>query len=543
MTHLINHTTILLLCILSFTDADIKWPSYSQQCADDAGPPYGDDEETFPNGKKYHDGSAAIPTLLNGECAPPLKGACVDRPTIKTAYLEGPIDCGDKGWYCRIMPNPSWPPLNLNNDLNFNHCNTTDAFGDAVDSIGHCHGSSKDNTYYWWVRDHWFRQYNGNLRCCCGWYKGSSTTSMTDGRITDRCDYRRQVTKDENLDNCRDANEEDVNNNPHELKYEGGCKSKFKSQIGQPIPEDDSICWEVQYFGDGGGDDDDNIGDDDIGDDDGENPEDSEDEENNEDSEDEENNEDSEDEENPEDSEDEENNEDSEDEENSEDEEGVECEGITKKNKCNKVAECTWDANEKACVEACDGQDCDNEEDSEDEENSEDEKECEEIARRKDCMRSPDCTWDKSAKVCMEEDETPSTECEEITKKGKCNKITECTWDVSEKVCVEACDEEDCDNEEDSEDGGNSEDEEDSEDDGECEKIASKKGCKKNSECTWNKSTRVCIKEDSSSTECGEFTRKGKCKKSSGCTWDNDENICIEEEIIQEGGRKLLRGG
>lgn len=44
------------------------------------------------------------------------------------------------------------------------------------------------------------------VRCCCGWYTGGSQP-VTQGRIANRCDYRRLVTSTENLANCRDANE------------------------------------------------------------------------------------------------------------------------------------------------------------------------------------------------------------------------------------------------------------------------------------------------------------------------------------------------
>ena len=131
--------------------AEINWPLYSQQCRDDAGPPYLDDEGTY-NGGKYHDGSAAYPVLQDGQCANPMKKACESRPSFKTAYLEGPIDCGDKGWYCRIYNDESngWPSFVLNGDLNFGNCNTTEAFEDVgFDQDGHCHGSSHDSTYYW----------------------------------------------------------------------------------------------------------------------------------------------------------------------------------------------------------------------------------------------------------------------------------------------------------------------------------------------------------------------------------------------------------
>lgn len=236
---------IAILCPAS-TAADIVWPVYSQQCQDDAGTPFGDDAEIYgPNGF-YHDKSAAFPVLQNGECPAPLSGACQSRPTIKAAYLEGPIDCGDEGWYCRIMPDENWEPINLIGDLNFGHCNTTAGFEDAgYDRDGHCHGSSVDSTYYWWIRDHWFRQYNGRVRCCCGWYEGgTSEEPIYNSRIANRCDYRRLVTSTEDLSQCRDANED------HGLGFDDvGCDSKYESQLNKPIPENDSMCWEIQRFG------------------------------------------------------------------------------------------------------------------------------------------------------------------------------------------------------------------------------------------------------------------------------------------------------
>ena len=67
--------------------------------------------------------------------------------------ILGPISCGNNGWYCRIFNNEAngWPQVALNGDVNFGQCNTTDAFnGYGFDQDGHCHGSSYDNTYYWW---------------------------------------------------------------------------------------------------------------------------------------------------------------------------------------------------------------------------------------------------------------------------------------------------------------------------------------------------------------------------------------------------------
>ena len=97
-----------------------------------------------------------------------------------------------------------------------------------------------------WIRDHWHRQYNGRVRCCCGWYQGGSQP-VTQGRIANRCDYRRLVTETEDVTQCRDANED------HGLGFEGvgdtGCDSQYASQINAPIPEDDPVCWEIQRFG------------------------------------------------------------------------------------------------------------------------------------------------------------------------------------------------------------------------------------------------------------------------------------------------------
>jgi len=234
----------LVLSSLQLVNADITWPLYTQQCRDDAGSPYTDDAETYPNGGKYHDNSAAIPVLQpDGSCAKPMQDACTKRPNPKTAYLEGPIDCGDNGWYCRIMPDENWPSVNLISDVNFGHCNTTDGFEDAgYDRDGHCHGSDNDSTYYWWVRDHFFRQYNGRLRCCCGWYEGSEP--LYGRRIANRCDYRRLVTSQADADTCRDANED------HNLGFDDiGCDASFEDQIGKPIPENDDFCWEVNKFG------------------------------------------------------------------------------------------------------------------------------------------------------------------------------------------------------------------------------------------------------------------------------------------------------
>jgi len=212
------------------------FPSYSQQCRDDAGPPFGDDEP----GTKYFNGKSATAVVgAGGTCPDPVKEACEEKPAVD-AFLEGPVNCGGKGWFCRIVEQPGWPTNNLNTDLNFGSCNTTEGFDDdGFDRAGHCHGSDNDSTYYWWVRDHWFRGYNGRLRCCCDWGQ------VTDGGIVNSCDFRRLVTQEEDIEECRDANEEGV------TPFRGGCNQNNAPPLNEPIVENDADnqCWEVQNFG------------------------------------------------------------------------------------------------------------------------------------------------------------------------------------------------------------------------------------------------------------------------------------------------------
>ena len=131
------------------------FPPYNQQCRNDSGPLYIDDAETFGN-RTYHEGKNASAV---GECPDPLKGACSQKPRT-AAFLEGPIDCGGKGWFCRILEEPGWPSIALNTDMNFGHCNTTEAQEDVgFNRTGHCHGSDSDDAFYWFIRDYWYRQY------------------------------------------------------------------------------------------------------------------------------------------------------------------------------------------------------------------------------------------------------------------------------------------------------------------------------------------------------------------------------------------------
>lgn len=220
------------------------FPLYSQQCDRDEGPRVENDAGTFGIGVKYHNESPAAPVLLaNGECADPLKSACSLRNDPKLAYMEGPIDCGGNGFFCTVVEQEDWDPRELLDNLNFGYCNRTEAFDNSDDQYqedGHCHGSDDDSAYYWVLRDHWFRQYNGRLRCCCNWDEGEDP--LSDGLFTNRCDYRRRVPERQEGD-CRNANRALLN-------FEGGCDPDVEDQqLGNPVPENDAVCWEVLNFG------------------------------------------------------------------------------------------------------------------------------------------------------------------------------------------------------------------------------------------------------------------------------------------------------
>ena len=167
------------------------------------------------------------------DCPAPLATACAAKDK-RAAFLAGPIDCDAKGWFCRIARQDGFVPSDGFRDANFAHCNRTDA--DLSDADGHCHGSAFDETYGWWVRDHWFRGYAGLLTCCCDWQalKG----------LTNRCDYRRPVSFGKDLETCRDANED------HGSSYEGTCAAYADVPFDDPALRQHGQCWSVSKFAD-----------------------------------------------------------------------------------------------------------------------------------------------------------------------------------------------------------------------------------------------------------------------------------------------------
>lgn len=232
----------------------------SQQCSEDAGPVWNDDGATYPN-KHYWSGSPAEPILPeSGKCPPPLAASC-KRKGIKAAYLDGPINCGDKGkkgFFCRITPQKGWlnkhpspmsgdppgpPGAGVFREANFYHCNKTATPGeDSVEaSDGHCHGGIHDSVYGWFVRDHWFRGYAGTLHCCCNY-------GATKG-VVNSCDVRRPVPEAEQKKGCTDPNEDARAQHMHK----GGCSAQQRAQYADPLysaAAGQETCWSIKSFSD-----------------------------------------------------------------------------------------------------------------------------------------------------------------------------------------------------------------------------------------------------------------------------------------------------
>jgi len=127
----------------------------------------------------------------------------------------------------------------------------------------------------------------------------------------------------------------------------------------------------------------------------------------------------------------------------------------------------------------------------------------------KKCNQNPDCTWDKTNKVCEEADDTPPG-CEDIKKGKDCKKNSDCTWDKTNKVCKDA---------DDTPLG--------------CGDFKQKE-CKQNSECTWNKKNKVCKDKDDNSAGCVDFKQKD-CKQNSECTWDKKNKFCFGCGDVKKG--------
>lgn len=201
----------------------------NQQCRDDAGPPWEDDGPIA-----YYVGFPNTPILRNGKCPPAVEAACQQKGAL-AAHLDGPIDCGGRGWFCRINDQAGHRAPGFSGgrfpDSNYASCNQADTDHDLD---GHCHGSDEESAYGWWIRDHWHRNYAGSLKCCCGWEEALTG-------VVNRCDYRKYVSPSVRP-GCRDANEE------HDVDMHPGCTQDDFLNYAEPPAEQ---CWEVMSFGPG----------------------------------------------------------------------------------------------------------------------------------------------------------------------------------------------------------------------------------------------------------------------------------------------------
>lgn len=157
------------------------------------------------------------------KCPSPLEDACASKG-VKAAHLEGPAQCGGRGMFCRIMPDPKYPTvggsLGAFSDPNFWYCNGTRGTINEHEDIGHCHAVTADNMYKDWLQDHWFRPYHGTLHCCCNAYAAKG--------VVNRCDFSKPG-RPEFGDDLR------------------GCGRGYNPD---PLYATSDQCWSVEYFGD-----------------------------------------------------------------------------------------------------------------------------------------------------------------------------------------------------------------------------------------------------------------------------------------------------
>lgn len=203
----------------------------------------------------------------------PLRDACLSNlaggqkgnaaMALVKASMEGPINCGGKGFFCRMKSDPYFsgtPGDQLYNNYNFGYCQ--DAESDNPDNMfpgnyhdpekddGHCHGSHLDSVYQDVLQDHYHRVYRGTLECCCG----ESVTPLQAGttnpvspsawvpatKLIERCDFRGTA------------------GNNGTFNFEGGCGKDVNYGPGSYAPElfvspqqykSDHMCWELKHFG------------------------------------------------------------------------------------------------------------------------------------------------------------------------------------------------------------------------------------------------------------------------------------------------------
>eukprot|EP00873_Tetraselmis_striata_P042223 jgi/Tetstr1/462487/TSEL_007478.t1 len=204
--------------------------------------------------------------------AGPLAQACEDKletynndaaMALAAATMEGPIDCGGRGFFCRMKKDEYFsgtPYDQLYNNYNYGYCMDTRVenpdnnfpgnFDDPERDDGHCHGSNLDSVYHDVLEDHYHRIYRGTLECCCG---AEVTPSNADGYPEDRdawkpapnfiyrCDYRGPDGNNGNY-NFDDGCGGDVVSGDYTDPSNFISPADFKQA-------NTDVCWETKHFG------------------------------------------------------------------------------------------------------------------------------------------------------------------------------------------------------------------------------------------------------------------------------------------------------
>lgn len=192
---------------------------------------------------------------LDGSCPSPLAEACIQKEgetkeqAHVRAYMEGPPNCGDKGFFCRILQDPAGrggmtggPGDVFVGNENFGYC-VDRAVDRRIDwnnlgrqpnnNDGHCHGSDVDEVYIGVLYDHYYRPYRGTLTCCCGLEKRDENNDWTPAKeYISRCDYRGE------------------NGNNAAENFERGCGTDMTAFHGpDEFPDKENMCWTMKNYG------------------------------------------------------------------------------------------------------------------------------------------------------------------------------------------------------------------------------------------------------------------------------------------------------
>lgn len=217
-------------------------------------------------GEEKKDQYIIQPRVPEEGCPAPLAAACKpeagetrEQAQVR-AYMEGPIDCGGLGFFCRMKKDSAGtmrgmtggPGDDFVNNENFGYCvdRAVDRSinwnnlgrqprNNGPEADGHCHGSEFDDVYIGVLHDHYYRPYRGDLVCCCGMDPDGDGTGRGADRqwepapqYISRCDYRGRNGNDNNQNAADDC---------------GLDMTNFIKP--DSFPNAQSMCWELDNFG------------------------------------------------------------------------------------------------------------------------------------------------------------------------------------------------------------------------------------------------------------------------------------------------------